>query len=149
MDNWFMCTAPVFVKRPVYARRGNFRTEGFGSRESRAVCGLGGVQDYPSRPYHLKKWRHFRPFVNRHSLSPHDSRREQRLQRNRSDRRCRTSAGGERPLLGSHSGTVTGWIWPVPGDRVTYASSRVGAAGAATTSVRGKTRAESSLFLGK
>jgi hypothetical protein len=35
-------------------------------------------------------------------------------------RRCRTSAGGQRLLRGSHSGTITAWNWPVsvpPTDR--------------------------------
>ena len=31
-DKWFMCAAPVFVKRPACAWRGNFTTEAFGSR---------------------------------------------------------------------------------------------------------------------
>ena len=80
MDNRFMCTAPVFVKRPACAWRGNFRTGGFGSRWSRADSGLGRVQDYPLRPFHLKKWRHFRAFVSRRNLLPHGRSRAQRLQ---------------------------------------------------------------------
>ena len=59
----------------------------------------------------MKKWRHFRPFVNAEFVAA------------RMWARAASNAYGERPLSGGHSATVTGWKLADSGGNVEWVVS--------------------------